>query len=108
MMCWSVNVFRNNEFRASGRGTRSFDGKLNVYMMEKGKREKTLLEREVGMKELTWSVVRLERTVNRLETKKLVAEAGRGTDLLLVADDYERLLNYVHVAEIYPFCTHNI
>lgn len=40
---------------------------VNAYLMEKEKLRKTILEKRVATKAMTWSLVDLERTVNRLE-----------------------------------------
>lgn len=44
--------------------------KANVYKMEKEKYEKTIIEKEVAMEAMRWSVVDLGRTLNCLETEK--------------------------------------
>lgn len=55
---------------ASEGGTGSFLGKVNVFKMEKEDLQKPLLEKDVAMKAMTWSVVDLVRAVTGMETKK--------------------------------------
>lgn len=43
---------------------------MTVYMMENEKLEKMLLEKEIEMKAMTWTVASSERTVKCLKTEK--------------------------------------
>lgn len=43
---------------------------INAYKMENEEIEKKLLKRRVAMNEMMWSIMDLERNLNRLETEK--------------------------------------
>lgn len=64
----------NNDFERVKEERDCLLDEVGAYKMEKKKHEKTMLEKEVEMEAMTWSVMDSERPMNRLETEKSLLE----------------------------------